>query len=413
VSRSWRVTYQWQTLLLCLTATRVAFAGWGFTPPGDPNRNWTACVTSGGSYDDNFNSTEKNRQAGLRFNSDVRLRASVPLERLFMGLNYDYGVQYPRDIQLGGVNETHNLTFSGNYIVNPRLTLGLNGNYVSSIQAQLVQTQAGVPVTVVQAGDYVYNNVGGNLSYALTPRWNLALNGSWSMLGYQVPSVAEFNDHEDYQATVSAIHAFGPRTAAGVNYQYGQTIFLGAGTNNIRSALDAQSHTGYLSLVERFNPRLSLQLNGGYTIRETGDGSVLMAPSANGSLVYNYGPSSTISAILGHALTQSSLGFMNLFSTAENTTFSLQANHRLTARLRVLADASYVYGTFAGPILTPTTIATATAQQQSLTGHLGFNYAFRDWVSVVLDYYYTRLSTDVPGLSFDRTQVNLGLSLTY
>ena len=69
--------------------------------PGDPNRNWGATVTESVGYDDNFNGTESNRQAGVRFNSDVKLRANIPFERLFVGTQYDYSMSYPRDVNLG------------------------------------------------------------------------------------------------------------------------------------------------------------------------------------------------------------------------------------------------------------------------------------------------------------------------
>jgi hypothetical protein len=399
-------------LLPWLMATRVAFAGWEFTPAGDPARNWAASVTSSGVYDDNFQSTENNREAGFRYNSDLVLRANIPMERLFMGLTYDYGVQYPRDLYLGGINESHNVNFSANYTVNPRLTLSLNENYVNSIQPQLVQTQAGVPITVVQAGDYVYDNVVCNLNYALTPRWSLGLNGSWDIWRYAVSGVASNNDREDYQMTLSALYMLDQRTTAGINYQYGQNIFTYPGTNN---ALNAQWDTVYLSAVRRFNPRLSLQLNGGYTIREAEDGSVSTSPTGYGSLVYNYGPDSTISLTFGYALTSGAttpLGQTRQFNASENTSVAFQISHRLTARLRATADASYVLSSF----LMPVSVYSLSGQDEALTGHIGVNYAFRDWLSVNLDYYYTRYSESIspfPVYAFDRNQVSLGLTLSY
>jgi hypothetical protein len=393
-------------LLAWLMATRAVLAGWELTPPGDPNRNWAASVTLRGAYDDNFYYTEKNKESGLQFSSDIVLRASVPLERFFMGLNYDYGIIYPRDVRQGGVDETHNVSVSANYTFSPRLTLSLNENFISSFQPQLVQTQAGVPVTLVYAGSYIYDTVGGNLNYALTPRWSLALNGSWDIWRYEVSSVASNNDVEDYQTTLSALYALDQRTTVGINYQYGQNVYLNPGTNN---ALNGQSDSAYLSVVHRFSPRLSLQLNGGYTIRESGDGTMSSAPSAYGSLAYNYGLDDTISLIIAHALTAASVQVTRLFSTSENTSVALQINHRFTARLRTVADCSYVYSTFSVPVYT----FLLTAQEQALTAHLGFNYAFRDWLSVVLDYYYIQLTSDVHGWAYDRNQVSLGVTLSY
>ena len=395
--------------LLFLLATRASFAGWDLTPPADPNRNWNASVRTGAAYDDNFNGSEKNRQSGFRLNSDINLRASVPLERFLMGVQYDYGIDYPRDIKLGGVDETHNVNALANYAVNPRLSLSLSETFVNSLQPQLVLGPANAPVTIVQAGTYFYDNVGGGLNYALTRRWVLSVNGNWDIWRYQLSSIASNNDHEDYSTTVSALYALDPRTTVGLNYQYSQNVYVNPGPHN---GLNGSSDTAYLSVVRRFNPQLSLSISGGYTIRKSEDGTVSTSPSAYGSLIYNYGPASTLSLTLAEALSSASLGVTRQFSAQENTSFALQANHRLTVRLRAVADLTYVYSSFTAPLL-PT--LTVKPNDQALTGHLGFNYAFRDWVSAVLDYYHTQLvSSDARLIQpYERNQVSLGMTLTY
>jgi hypothetical protein len=406
-------------LLLFLLTARTTFAGWELTPPADPNRNWNTSVTAAGQYDDNFNATQKNRQSGFRLNSDIKLRATVPLERFLMGVQYDYGVVYPRDVKLGGVNETHNVNASANYTVSPQLMLGLSETFINSLQPQLVQTPANAPATIVQAGTYVYNNLGGNLSYALTPRWTLSLNGSWDFLRYQVSSIASNNDHDDYSATISALYALDPRTSVGINYQYAQSVFINPG---LHSGLNASSDTAYLSLSRRFNPQLSATVNGGYTIRKSEDGTVSTSPSAYGSLVYNYGPASTLSLTIAESLSSASLGVTRQFSAQENTSFALQANHRLTTRLHAVADLTYVDSTFTAPLSSTVTVKPT---EQALTGHLGLSYAFREWLSANLDYYYFQLTVSKatiivpPGVPvqvvqpYDRNQVSMGMTLTY
>src|SRR2546421_697529 len=73
-----------------------------------------------------------------RVGSDLKLRASVPLQRIFTAIQYDYGTLYPPDSHVGGVDQTHNLNLSATYTVNPRLALSLNENYISSLQPGLV-----------------------------------------------------------------------------------------------------------------------------------------------------------------------------------------------------------------------------------------------------------------------------------
>ena len=362
-------------------------------------------------YDDNFFSSTRDQQSGLRFSSDLKLRANVPLDRLFVGLQYDYGILYPHDVDLGGVDQTHNVTVSANYIVSPRLELNLNENYISSLQAGLVQGLNGTSVSISNAGDYIYDAVGASVNYVLAPRWTVAVIGNWDIWRYQSSAIASNNDHEDYTATLSGVYALDSRTQVGLNYQYGQNIFVNPGTNN---ALNAQSHTVFVSVVRRFNPRLSLTLNGGYTVRESEDGSRSTSPSGMGSLVYNYGPLSTVTLTIAQSLSEASVGVTRSFSAQENTSIELQVNHQLTSRLKVIIDASYVYSAFTAA-LAGSTAGQVSPSEQSISDRLSLNYAFREWLSAVLNYTRTELlSSDQRIIApFERNQISLGLTLTY
>ena len=430
-NRSWRVYFQWPALLLLLLTTRISLAEWNFTHAGDPNRNWGVTATESVGYDDNFNATEKKPQVGIRDTSEVKFRATIPFERFFAGMQYDYQVTYPRDVKLGGINETHNLNLTANYTVNPRLALNANESFINSLQPQLVRSSANAPITVVQAGTYIYDTAGGGLIYALSPRWSVSVNGSWDIWEYQESAIASNNNHQDYSATVSALYLLDTRTTIGLNYQYGQNIYVNPGPNN---GLDAVSHTLYLSVVRRFNPRLSLSLNGGYTIRDSQDGTQSTSPSAYGSLAYIYGPNSTITLTLAQSLSEATLGVNRQFSAQQNSSFVLQISHRVSPRLRAIGDITYVYSSFtqplgasgtSGPVAVggfqdPTFIGplgggTVSPNDQSLTGHLGLSYSFRNWVSAVLDYYYTELLSSDAALiqPYTRNQVTAGISLVY
>lgn len=390
-------------------AARAYCAGWDLTAPGDPNRSWSVTLSTAGSYDDNFNATEKNRQQALRLLSDLKFRANVPLDRLFMGAQYDYTVDYPRDLKLGGYDESHNLNLSANYTFNPRLTLGLNEIFINSLEPQLVQGPANAPISIVHNGTYIYDTVSGTLNYLLTPRWSLSAGGSWDIWRYEDQAAAIANDREDYSASLSALYAVDTRTTVGVNYQYSEVTYVDPGLDN---GLNAYANTAYLSLVRRFNPRLSGTLNGGYTVRRSENGSTATSPSAFGSLVYNYGLDNTISLTLAQSLSDATTSVNRQFSSQENTTSAIQINHRFTVRLRAQAVATYTYSSFNQP-LSPT--KTVKPNDQAITAHLGLNYAFRDWLSATLDYYrYDLTSSDstlVP--PYTRDQVNFGITLTY
>jgi hypothetical protein len=219
VRRGWRLSVLPWILLLPLFAGRVAGATWDFTAPGDPGRNWNVSATESGQYDDNFFSTKDNREAGFRSATDLRLHVNAPLERLFVGGQYDYGIVYPHDTKLGGIEQSHNATVSANYTVNPLLMLSLGDNFVSSQQPGLVLTANNVPVTISSGGNYIYDSISAAANYALTPRWTTAVSGGWDIWSYQNSSLASNDNHQDYSVTISALYGLDTRTTVGLNFQ--------------------------------------------------------------------------------------------------------------------------------------------------------------------------------------------------
>ncbi len=204
------------------------------------------------------------------------------------------------------MDQSHTLNISEIYSLNPRLILSLNEGFVNSLQPQLVQTAAGVPATIIQAGTYLYDVVGANVSYSLTPRWTASVSGNWDIWRYQEALYATNNNHMDYSVTLSAVYSVNPRTTVGVNYQYAEDIYTNPGFKN---GLNGYSNTGYLSLTHQFNPKLALVLNGGYTVRNSEDGTTSTSPSGYGSLIYNYGPLDSISLIGAESLSAASIGY--------------------------------------------------------------------------------------------------------
>ncbi len=408
-----RVSILSRGLLLLLVATPVCRAAWDFTAPGEPNRNWSAALSSSLQYDDNWNQTEFDRQSGFRYYTDLTLRAKVPWERLLLNGQYDYAVAYPNNYFLGGVNESHALNVSGIYTLNPRLTLSLSENFVDSLQPQLVQTAAGVPISIIQAGTYLYDAVGANVTYSLTPRWTVGMSAAWDIWRYQEALYATNNNQEDFSVTLSAIYSVDTRTTVGVNYQYAGDIYTNPGFKN---GLDAYSSTGYLSLAHQFNPKLALVLNGGYTVRNAEDGTTSTSPSGYVSLIYNYGPLDTISLIGAESLSAASLLYERNYSAEETTSLDLRVNHRFTARLHTVVEATYAYNTFTAALLNQQLqVRNTTPNDEAITAHWGIGYDFRLWLSAGMDYYYTRLlSSDVNLVQpYSRDQISLSLTLAY
>ena len=406
MTRNRQIPILWWVLVLSFLANHMAFAVWDFTTPGDPNRRWSASLSSGVTYDDNFNATSIHAERGLRYNSDLLLRASIPFQRLLIAGQYDYGIFYPQDIHLQNIGQTHTLNVSANYIATPRLGLGLTENYVSTFYPGVVLGPNGAPISLSNAGGYVYDAVGGSLNYQLSSRWIATVNGSWDIWRYNSTDAAINGDHEDLSTTLSLLYALDSRTTVGLNYQYAEDAYVHPGVNH---ALDGYQQTAYLSLVRRFSPRLSLTLNGGYTIRNSQDGTESTAPSALGSIVYNYGPVSTLTLTIAESLSEANFGSTGAFSAQQNTSVALQANHRVTAKFYAVADVAYTYSTFTAPI---TGLGPSNPSEQATSAHLGLRYYFKNWLAATTDYTHTEITSTVVS-GYSRNTISVGMSLSY
>jgi predicted porin len=161
---------------------------------------------------------------------------------------------------------------------------------------------------------------------------------------------------------------------------------------------------------------LALVLNGGYTVRDSGDGSTSTAPSAFGSLTYNYGPLDTISLIAAESLSSASIGITRSFSAQESSSVALQVNHRFTTGLHTALAATYVYSTFTSEVLGQNLVPqNVTPSDQAITAHVGIGYYFQKWLDVELRYDYTKLlSSNVELVQpYSRDQIGVNLTLTY
>jgi len=409
------VKLSWRSSILpgaaaVLLAVPVCHAGWDFTAPADPSRNWSASIAGYAEYDDNFNSTENNRQSGYRLGSDLTLRVKAIGERSLVSGQYDYTTAYPNYFHMGGLAENHMLSASVNYSVTPRLLLSLNESFTESTEPSVVQTVNKVPVTLAAAGSYLYDAVSGSAVYSLTRRWNLSFAGGWDIWRYEETAYATNSDHQDYSMTLSALYSLNPVTVIGVNYQYAATAYTNPGPDG---SLNGYSNTGYLSLTRQFDPKLSVAVNGGYTLHESGNGSTSTSPSAYGAVAYNYAQMSSISLIVAEYLSTASVGITRSFSTQQGTSFSLQANHQFTPRFHTMFNGSYVYSTFKSPVVGANEVLTLSPTDQSIQLHWNIGYDFRPWASVGFDYTYTRLLSSNTLLIQPYSRDVAGIRLTF
>jgi hypothetical protein len=373
-------------------------------PLPDRSRRWSVTLSTSFGYDDNYNTAVAGGNDSYIYYLTPELFVNVPLEQTFLGLRYLYGLTYSS--VLGNLDQAHSVDLLFSHTFTPRLSLDMRNEFRRGIEPELVTLVSGVPLVTRRRGDYIYDRVTGSLSYMLTPRWSVTLEGNGELWRYDEGTFSSANDRNSYGGTVSLSRMLKPTTSMGANYAYGKSEYVGTSTNSVR---DSQSHSLYASMSHRFSPRLSLQVSAGATLAQFEDGSRSTSPYFSSALSFSYAGDGWITA-----------GASYLFSTTEVTDFRsmdtalvfCRASHGLTERLRLTAEAGYAIASFENPVSQFFPLS-SVREERTMRFGLGLRYEFRRWMSFSMSYWHDDVTSDVLDRSFDRNRLSMGLRFTY
>jgi hypothetical protein len=374
-------------------------------PLPDPSRRWGASLASQIGYDDNINTTLSGKKDSLTSHFEPQLIVNFPQEQTFLGLRYTYGATYYFECAGDQLDSSHSGEVLFSHTFSPRLSLDLRDRVVRGIAPELVETAAGVPLITRRRGDYLYNDLGGTLSYGLGSRWSVFAGGGWQLWNYDDQLMATENDRNGYRGMLSVAYAFRPRTSFGFGYEFQETDYR---TPGVRNARNTQSHIAYGTIIERFNPKLTLQLNGGLQLSEFGDGTSDSAPWASASATYNYAPESALTAGFSYQISTTEVG---AYRSADTASGFLRIEHHFTKKVRASANAAFSVSTFSNP--TPGFFLRSGLEERGLFLGLNLTYEFSRWLSANAGYTFDQVVSDVAGRAYDRNRFSLGLRFVY
>jgi hypothetical protein len=402
-------------------------AGWEPTTPGDPNRNWSASLSMQEGYDSNVYTSSHNPQNSFSSSIEPQLNVNFPLERSSFGLRYTYRATWYTSLVGTPVNQSNIGDAFFSYMFTPRLALNISDSVRSGVNPEEVMSQDGSPVIVQQRGTYLYNVVHGSLSYSLSRRWIMTLNGSWDFWRYAEKVWSVPYNREDYSASLSAQYSIDTQTFLGGAYQFSTVQYQ---TKNFATAnwsdntwpgvndpsipasanlRDGNLNTVYLFLNRRLNPQWAAQLNGGYQWTVFGSGAYATrqsAPYLNFSTTYNYGPQSAVSGGLAYSINVAEVA---QYRSTQTTSFYLKLDHQFTPRLTTSLYGTFNFGTYQNPLPGyPFSNQTSTSELVSFS----LTYSFRRWLQLIANYTFDNVASDVSG-SYTRNRINLGLRLYY
>jgi hypothetical protein len=424
---------------------------------------WSLSGTLRGFYDDNYNTAPAgpSKRGSFGFEASPSFSLNVPLQQTEFGLRYTYGLYYYQDRETLGENpidQTHQFDLWVDHAFSERWQAKVQDSFVVGQEPELIDPN----------GSVLTRTEGNNISNTGT----LTLNTIWTrlfstVLGYQ----NSFYDYENSGAVVST--GYIPQyllfptfpliqvdtvdaSLAGLMNRIEQSVWLNLQwqirpetmvliggnfglvnyTGNELVALanvylptfpynythqisyysdsrDSRSYTAYLGFQHAFLPNLSVNAQGGVQYTETYNdplSSPSLAPYAVMSAVYTYAPGSY--AQIGFTESQSAADEIipdasgRITQDQESSTVYASINHKLTSKLLGTVIGRWQHSVYNGGLYN---------NQEIDYYDLGVNlsYSFNQHFSVDAGYNFDDLVSQIPGNSYTRNRIYLGVTAAY
>jgi len=413
---------------------------------------WSVSGTLRGFYDDNYNTAPSGSETGsLGLEVSPQISLNVPLQQTELGVRYIYGLYYYQvreNLGENPIDQTHQFDLWVDHAFTERWQAKVQDSFVVGQEPELIDPNTSISHRVNG------NNISNTGTLTLNTIWTRLFS---TVLGYQ----NTLYNYENSGATVEGIFAGSPATfypyqvnsslaglmnrmeqSAWLDLQWEvrpETIFLVGGRFELvnytgdepvatafpfgvpeppnfiyySSDRDSRSFIGYLGFQHAFLPNLSVNAQGGFQYMENYN-DPLSSPSLNPyavmSATYTYAPGSY--AQIGFTESQSATDEIQpdtqgrITQSTESSTVYGSINHKLTPKL-----LGTLIGRWQHSVYNQGAYNNQAIDYYSLGANL--SYSFNRHFSVDAGYNFDKLASEIPGNSYTRDRVYLGVTAAY
>jgi hypothetical protein len=400
---------------------------------------WSISGTLRGFYDDNYltASSGPSKQGSLGFEFSPQFEINVPLQQTELGMRYIYGLYYYQKREELGENpidQTHQFDLWVDHAFSERWQARVRDSFVVGQEPELIDPNTSYPRRV--NGNNISNTGTLTLNTVWTRLFSTAFNYQNSFFDYdnsgatvdnlatQGASLAGLLNRIEQLASLDFQWHVAPETVAffgvqfgTVNYTGNEPIAFNPGTigppiyySDVR---DSRSYYGYVGVQHSILANMSF--TGKIGAQYTDDyndpfGSTSVNPYADLSLIYTYLPGSY--AQIG-------------FTQTQNATDEVTPDNN--GHVTMNTESSTVYASI-NQKLTPKLLGTVIGRWQHSVYNQGFynnqsyeyynlgvnlSYSFNQHFSADAGYNFDDLVSQIPGNSYTRNRVYLGITAAY
>ncbi|MBE0540809.1 MAG: outer membrane beta-barrel protein [Verrucomicrobia bacterium] len=396
---------------------------------------WSVSASLRGFYDDNINTTKRNKEDSVGFQISPTVSFGVAGESTSFNASYTYSGKYFEE-KLGGRSDhwdhTHIFGVGLHQVITPRIRASLRDSFVIGQEPDVLRLDNTAFSTFQRISGDNYRNYGAaNVEFDVTRLLSIEVGYDNAWYDYDDrgegglpgrPSNSASLDRIEHGVHIDSRWHVAPQTVGIFGYKYGWTDY----TSNERIALagfgspidldaddrNSRSHYFYGGLEHSFNPALSGSLRVGAQYKDfykdAADKSD-WSPYVQGSLRYAYAVESSVEMGVTHSQVATDLvgptfGGSFVRDIAATTAYG-SVTHRILPKLFATLVGTFQYSTFNGGEFDDEN------EKIYLVG-LDLAYRFNQHFSAHTGYNYDRLDSDI-GRDFSRNRVYAGVTATY
>jgi hypothetical protein len=399
---------------------------------------WSVQASLRGFYDDNIGTQQKGDEVdsfGIQINPSIYYGHAG--EQTSFNLGYNLSARFYEEAIPGRTDKedfTHTFEADLSHAFSPRLSLYASEAFVIGQEPDVLRDPAG---TIRQQGDNMRNFFEVDLELGVTELLGFQFGYDNSWYDYDVeapqpqaglitaPSSSGLLDRMEHVFNIDSQWKLSPQTLGIIGYAFSHTGFDGdeviagvVGTPNqvLSDTRDSRGHTLYVGAQHIFNPTLSGNFKVGgqyYEYINDPTSESQWSPYFQGGLTYNYQEATTFDVGFSYSRTAANESGSSLAGGGMNTsfvrdtematlfaTFKRQLTQRLTGSLgATFQDATYnATGDLDGEGFLYTQLSA------------NLNYKINPTWSASASYHYDDMDSDLPGRTYDRNRIHLGVT---